>query len=124
MRTCKLCGGRIPIKIRINERIHNLQNRKYCLSCSPFQAHNTRRLAEPLTEASGKRMSAESQRAKFRRYQRKTRKLRKEKLIKMKGGRCAICGYDRNCQAARCCASIHRRSTVAPPAYASSTVTA
>jgi hypothetical protein len=34
---CKLCGKEIPYKQEIDGKTRNLQNRKYCLSCSPFE---------------------------------------------------------------------------------------
>jgi len=38
---CALCGKNFRINITINDKIVNLQNRKYCLDCSPYKQHNT-----------------------------------------------------------------------------------
>jgi hypothetical protein len=46
MPECRLCGVRFPYWISIDGRSHNLSNRKYCLTCSPFGQHNTR-ILEP-----------------------------------------------------------------------------
>ncbi len=48
MRLCPLCSHPIPWKILVDGRRRSLQNRKYCLECSPYGAHNTRPLKEPL----------------------------------------------------------------------------
>jgi hypothetical protein len=100
MRYCKLCSGPLPLKITVDGKVHNLQNRHYCLTCSPFGLHNTRRLMEQRTEEERERRRKESDRAKFRKYQRKTRHQRKRLLIRFLGGYCQICGYNRDCPAA------------------------
>lgn len=46
MRSCKKCGGKIPSYIKVDGKARNLCNRFYCLTCSPFNQHNTRRLSE------------------------------------------------------------------------------
>lgn len=42
MRNCLKCQKPIPNFIKINSIRKNLQNRKFCLECSPFGKHNTR----------------------------------------------------------------------------------
>jgi hypothetical protein len=100
MRYCKLCSGPLAVKIKIDGKARNLQNRHYCLICSPYKAHNTRRLTEQLSEEDRQKKKAESQRRKFRKYQRKARHQRKKLLIELLGGCCQICGYSRDCLAA------------------------
>jgi hypothetical protein len=92
MRLCNLCSGAIPLKIQVNGKVRNLQNRKYCLSCSPFGAHNTRTREKPT--------AASNPNAKFTRWQKKARRDRKLELIRLFGGRCRICGYSTPCPAA------------------------
>lgn len=41
---CGFCGGTIPSFIMVEGKIRNLQNRKFCLQCSPFGLHNTRKI--------------------------------------------------------------------------------
>jgi hypothetical protein len=104
MRYCKLCSGPLPLRIKIDGRIHNLQNRHYCLVCSPFGAHNTRQLTEQLTEEARQQRAVEKRRAKgrrrYRKYQRQARRDRKVLLMKLLGGCCQICGYSRHCPSA------------------------
>src|SRR3954452_25177078 len=46
MKTCKRCGAKIPVWVRIGDRLHNFNSRSYCLDCSPFGQHNTRNLID------------------------------------------------------------------------------
>jgi len=98
MRRCELCAELVPCKVRIDGKVRNLQNRRYCLTCSPFGTHNTRRLT--VTEAMRQERAAEVRRLKYRKYQRKTRRQRKRMLLTLFGGGCRICGYNRDCPGA------------------------
>ena len=106
MRLCRLCSKPIPCKIKVDGKLRNVQNRRYCLTCSPYRAHNTRQLTEPLTEEARQKRTAEVRRAKYRKYQRKTRHHRKRLLVALLGGCCGICGYNRDCPSAY---SFHHR---------------
>jgi hypothetical protein len=44
MPTCKLCAASFPNHKIIDGKKVNLQRRKYCLSCSPYGKHNTRKI--------------------------------------------------------------------------------
>jgi hypothetical protein len=44
MKQCLKCGNNLPNIITINGKKHNISNRKFCLDCSPFKAHNTTNL--------------------------------------------------------------------------------
>lgn len=44
MPTCNKCQDHFPHCVTIEGKKKNLSNRKYCLSCSPFGLHNTRKL--------------------------------------------------------------------------------
>lgn len=44
MPVCKKCGGVFARTYRLNGKTHNLGKRTYCLECSPFGAHNTKKL--------------------------------------------------------------------------------
>lgn len=44
MATCKNCGNHFPNRLWVNERLIHLASRKYCLTCSPFGKHNTRKI--------------------------------------------------------------------------------
>ena len=41
---CQLCKKQFRTKVKIDDKIRNLGNRKYCLECSPFKNHNTKKL--------------------------------------------------------------------------------
>ena len=43
MRTCLKCGLDFPIIQKIEGKKRNLSNRKFCLQCSPFGKHNTKK---------------------------------------------------------------------------------
>lgn len=43
-KTCLNCDLEFPYKVEIEGKVRNLQNRKYCLECSPFGDHNTKQL--------------------------------------------------------------------------------
>ncbi len=96
MPLCKLCNNYFPIKLVIDNKIRNLQRRKYCLICSPFGCGNTRKLElrQPTPQKKRKRDAV-----KYAKWQSKARKERKKKLIEICGGKCIICGYQR-CQKA------------------------
>jgi hypothetical protein len=114
---CSKCGEYFPCKIRINGKSHNLSNRKFCLDCSPFGLHNTRGIKTPTI---GKRICPKCGKEKnddeF--YRRRTNnKLTsycidcnkknatfykqeiKKKCVDYKGGKCEICGYNKNLSA-------------------------
>ena len=44
MPNCKKCSSYFPVKLKVGGKIKNLQNRKYCLICSPYKQHNTKKL--------------------------------------------------------------------------------
>ncbi len=44
VRICAKCGAQISAATVIDGKRHSLAARKYCLGCSPFNAHNTRQL--------------------------------------------------------------------------------
>jgi hypothetical protein len=96
-RTCRLCGGTIPWKIKAEGRSRSLQNRKYCLRCSPYKCHNTRQLKVPFHDPLNEKLSLEGHRLKYRRYQKQKRRQRKRAMVALLGGRCEICGYDVDC---------------------------
>src|SRR5258708_7412478 len=100
MKRCEMCSQPFPARIKLEGKVHNLQSRRYCLTCSPFRAHNTSRLEERLTEEGRQKKAKEVRRAKYRKYQRKARRERKRLLIEALGGCCQICGYNESCPGA------------------------
>ena len=43
-RQCNICGNDIPNWIKVDGKDKNLSSRKYCLTCSPYNEHNTKKL--------------------------------------------------------------------------------
>ncbi len=97
---CRKCGKQIPCRIKINDKWKNLQNRKFCLDCSPYGGHNTSFYDPDKRKRQGK----------FREYSDKEKKIitlslykraltRKHELIKRLGGKCKICGYNKSWRA-------------------------
>lgn len=81
----------------------NLQNRKFCLLCSPWGRHNTKSddPAKPSKRSrkNGKLVPyaqwSEESKNKCRKRVWESGYKRKQKLIDLKGGKCIKCGYNR-----------------------------
>jgi hypothetical protein len=107
MKTCELCSNSFPFIVKINGKKRNLKSRKYCLSCSPFGNHNTKKLLlkEDISNQQknkkcltcGKELISNSDK-KFKdccgscRVSKKRKKY-KEMGVEYKGGYCIVCGY-------------------------------
>lgn len=95
-RACRKCGNRIPWQARINGKVQSLQGRKFCLTCSPFGAHNTK-VDDPSRPARGPKYSdwtKTRQRENAASVHKRGKRLR-EQLIKEAGGCCNRCTYKR-----------------------------
>ncbi len=112
---CRKCGKPVVSRLVVDGHRHNLQSRLYCLDCSPFKSHNTRKLERDLLAAekrSSLGFSAASCVTCGRQYvfrksaghsrercnscivnQRKD--TMKHKAVAYKGGKCELCGYSR-----------------------------
>lgn len=88
MPDCKSCGVRFSNRIWVSGKLHNIQNRKYCLDCSPFKSHNTKQIHLDQKTDDEKRKSA------IKAVTKRRRKLM-EMAIEYKGGKCSVCGYNR-----------------------------
>lgn len=84
MKNCAKCNSQFPHFIIKNGKKINFQRRKYCLSCSPLGAHNTAQL-----EIQREKKSSYH-------YQRERGIKRKIELVKLMGGSCQSCGYNKN----------------------------
>jgi hypothetical protein len=105
---CKKCGENFPCNIRIKGKAHNLQNRKFCLSCSPFGKHNTKDITKEckvdgnkICNCCGSRFNTNQLRGyKCWNCLNKQAKLKnQDKLYELMGDKCCLCGYNR-CRAA------------------------
>jgi len=99
MRICEKCGEDFPIMQKIDGKKRNLCNRKFCLKCSPFGKHNTKKDPSQPTKTHSRNVPynqwtlEEKQEALEKYYQRGIE--RKRKLVEMKGGGCIECGYNK-----------------------------
>ena len=96
MKSCNLCGNHIPNWAVVEGKRRNLRSRKYCFDCSPFGSGNRKKLSQ---NPAGQEQESRAGNGKYVRWQRKARKERKAKLVKLLGGGCKVCGYNR-CHAA------------------------
>lgn len=92
MKNCRKCQEYIPNSIVINGRKKNLQNRKFCLKCSPFGKHNTSQY-DPIKRIKKGKYSDWTEKGKemLRQCTYKRGLIRKAKLVKIKGGKCKLC---------------------------------
>ena len=112
MPVCRKCESHFPNRLRIDGVLHQTSSRKYCLSCSPFDRHNTARLETP---QSGSVLVCSNCSRQYE-YVRglghtkelcnscgvnRRRFLLKPKMLEYKGGKCQVCGYS------RCSQSLH-----------------
>lgn len=96
---CRKCKKEFPVHKVIDGKLRNFQNRKFCLDCSPFGSRNTKpddpsRPTKRFPRAPYREWSEEDK-ERNRRYQYRSRQSRKLRLIKLKGGKCKTCGYDK-----------------------------
>ena len=94
MKNCKGCSEKIPNKITIAGRVRHLNNRKYCLKCSPWNGPDR---SENLTRKTSKKYSEFSEERKKKNISSVLKRgtERKKKLIELAGGGCVKCGYDK-----------------------------
>lgn len=115
MPTCRKCGHDFPNRVVLDGKEHSLGKRKFCLDCSPFGTHNTRKLDQPpkreitfsevrtcgicgrsyTYKNGGSPSKCPSCNSNLRRFALKI------KAIDYKGGKCVVCGYSR-CVGALC----------------------
>lgn len=89
MPLCKKCGKTFPNRLKINEKVHVLSNRKYCLDCSPFNYHNTKQLHIST------KINIDDKKKKASKAIIKRRQDLSKKAVEYKGGKCQICGYNK-----------------------------
>lgn len=82
------CQNKIPATIKVDGKLRNLSNRKFCLECSPFLQHNTRDITKPFVP----------RQALSYKYVKNFRYRKKQLACELLGGKCQICGYDKSFQ--------------------------
>jgi hypothetical protein len=115
MPLCQICSTRFPNRVRIDGKLKSLQNRKFCLACSPYGQHNTKSLSMMLMPEGVRRCPRCQQMLSLDRFYRRRdgrnasvyckectnrqaieRQQRlKQDVVAFLGGCCAHCGYDR-----------------------------
>lgn len=125
MPKCLKCDLKFPNRLLINGNVKNLQNRRFCLSCSPWGKHNTRDISNTdfidtnspdkkcpkcekiLPNTSGYFYYKNSKHIGLGTYCKKcsniyTQQKQKDwkvECINYKGGKCKLCKYDRSMEA-------------------------
>ena len=94
-RNCRKCSLHIPNKIYIDGKVKSLQNRKFCLTCSPYRQHNTHS-TDPGIKG---RRNGNGYRPKTFFYSYKRALDLKIALIHRAGGKCQRCGYNKSIRA-------------------------
>ena len=93
MPVCRKCGKNFPNRVTVDGKERVVSSRSYCLECSPFGRHNTKKIEFDVTDKHQRRKQQLSNAVK------KRRKVIKHRAIEYKGGKCGICGYDK-CESA------------------------
>lgn len=100
---CKNCNIFFKSLIKIDGKLRNLAHRKYCLECSPFGSHNTRKIEKEREETRNCDQCQKLYKKGHRSYKKicqscratNYRKNVKKELIEYFGGKCKICKYDK-----------------------------
>lgn len=104
MPVCKKCKSDFPNRIKIDGKLRNIGKRKYCLLCSPFGKHNTRKVH---INAEHRICTVCNREFTYTRHQGHRynicgsccqvthRKKVQKKAREYKGGKCVVCGYNK-----------------------------
>lgn len=97
MRECRKCKEIIPYRTKIDGVEKNLQRRKFCLKCSPWNTHNTKSddPSKPAKRSGCYASWKDDEKKKNMLSVLKRGTERKQKLVEMAGGRCKRCGYNK-----------------------------
>lgn len=104
MPKCLKCLNDFPNKILIGKTVRNLQNRKFCLDCSPFGKHNTRSLVKQkenkVCEICERKFTFDKKQGHQRKIcnsccVRKNQREKKARAVAFYGGKCIKCGYSK-----------------------------
>ena len=103
MKICLNCNKEFQQHLKLNGKSVSLQKRKFCLECSPYKDKTKRKIRDRRSKFTHSRdyqkMSDEEKKlfnSKTSVYTQIRRQSRKSKLIESKGGKCSICGYNKN----------------------------
>ena len=114
MPICKKCSKKFPYRVVINGKHILLHHRTYCLDCNPFgqrkiwngkltnralygKSKRSMNYKERICKTCGNKFSYRSTNCECTNCRnKKTRNYRKNKIVEIMGGRCMICGYNKN----------------------------
>ena len=93
VKTCEACCQPFLARHVMDGKLRNLFNRRFCLDCSPFGAHNRADLTRWPLEL--RTIDARKRRRRLTQQKDQTRRRRERKrlIVDSKGGRCQDCGY-------------------------------
>jgi hypothetical protein len=91
---CEACGLSFPRKVMVDGKLRSLYRRRFCLTCSPFGAHNTSK-TPPRNSTDKERLESRRRKRNAKSYRslKQRRRRRKADLVASWGGRCLDCGY-------------------------------
>lgn len=98
-RECRKCGDKIPWRITVEGKVARLQNRKFCLKCSPYGGRNT---CPDIPNGDPNRILAVKKHWKDFTKDQKNIKIcssyyrglkKRQELYDLLGGKCQVCGY-------------------------------
>lgn len=95
---CRNCNKNIPNSIVIKGKKKRLNNRVFCLDCSPYKSHNTKYDITKSSKWEYNKLTKEK-RLEYNAYYHFKGFERKNDLIIMSGGKCSKCGYSKCSQA-------------------------
>lgn len=112
MPQCTICSNKFPNRVTIDGKVRVLNSRKYCLTCSPFKQHNTKKLESARSPYHCTRCSRDRTKNDF--YAKRNGKGRtwyckeclseqyserheafKQECVDYLGGKCKECNYNR-----------------------------
>lgn len=103
-RSCVKCSCALPNRLAVDGQVKNISHRKYCLDCSPFGSHNTKKLhivTKTYCTHCGEVRTDQFYASQYtmckacnKKYLVEKMRRNKKRIIEYLGGKCQICGYD------------------------------
>jgi len=94
-RECRKCGKIIPTRMIIEGKQLSLQNRKFCLECSPYRGKNTSPNDPIIRKPRTWKSCSEERKNLIKESLYKRALTRRDELLKKHGCKCQVCGYDK-----------------------------
>lgn len=110
MKICITCNNSFPHKVQFGKKIHLSGNRSRCYNCSPIRSrngNNIHNVPNNISLEEQKKINTLKIQRRGQQKLRESRNNRKAELVKLKGGCCQKCGYNK-CLASLC---FHHRNS-------------